>query len=288
MTTTAKVIADSVTVAGDRLTTFEITYPRMVHSEFMTHRMLSRNSASSRAIPIQKMIDRVKTDPAMPARWGLNGKGMQDHGEMTPEGQAIMKAWWLECRDLAVMQAEKALTFKEQGHKQIINRVLEPYMHITVVVSGTDWANFFALRAHEDADPTIEKLATEMRHVFRASDPELLEVGKWHLPYVRDNEIIELDNDTKIKLSVARCARTSYLTHDNLNPKILEDMDLYDRLLERNPLHASPAEHQATPDPHDITPHLHGNFTGWNQFRKTLKNENVETKKYFRTLSETA
>lgn len=311
MSTSAKIVADSISSEGVRLTTFELTYPRMVHAELMTHRALSRNAASSRAIPIEKMITQVLINPAYPVRWGLNGSGMQDHGEMTPFGQKRMMEWWLASRDAAVKQAREALGFQEQAHKQIINRILEPYMHITVLVTATEWNNFWALRDHRDADPTLGELARKMHTLYIEHLPGLVPNDGWHLPYIVDADIEDcalhvletFPNKTAvteeledaittlmIKLSVARCARVSYLTHDQRKPDIKEDLGLYDRLVDRFPLHASPLEHQAQPDTRMIVDwstgeedwcnkELHGNFIGWKQHRKTIWNENVPTNK---------
>lgn len=303
MTIEAKIIADSYGPHSKRLTTFQLKYPRFIHAELMTHRMFSRNASSSRAVPVKRMIEDVLTDPAMPIHWGKNQPGMQakeendtpviidtffdsdgvwdKHGFAYDSEQA-----WLFARDRAV---EVAKAFDAAGyHKQVVNRILEPYMHISVVVTATNFDNFFWLRRHPDAQPEIKALADAMFEVYRWSTPQMLHPGEWHVPYVTPEEkglLIggKLSWEDLIKFSVARCARVSYLTHDGKEPSREQDAALYDRLVGSAPLHASPAEHQATPDQqlwgtYDQvvweSAHLSGNFDeGWVQYRKTLPGE---------------
>ena len=292
MTIKTTIIKDSISPDGNRLTTFELRYPRIIHSEFMTHRMFSRNASSSRAIPITRIIEDVISDPAFPSAWGLNGKGMQDHGKMSETGIAEAKALWLQGRDYAVEVARKMLELKEVPHKQIVNRLLESYSHINVVVTATNYDNFFWLRRHEDADPTIYELADKMWNEYKNSTPKQIGYGEWHLPYTSQEDIdlaakyilsknLEITKETMLEayitMSVARCARVSYKTRDNKTPSVQQDAELYATLLESEPLHASPAEHQATPDRRFWFGwefgHQNGNFTGWRQYRKMLKNE---------------
>lgn len=305
MTITAKIIADAISPDGVRLTTMELKYPRMIHSEFMTHRAFSRNASSSRAVPVEKMIAAVEKDPAKPSRWGVHAKGMQDGGEMTAFG--IRRAhddWMAACRD-ALVHAKRMVHAPERASKQIINRILEPYAHITVLVTATEWANFFALRNHEAADPTIQELAQKMHTAYGASTPAPLEHGQWYLPYIADGDIEEvalwalgtrpqglpmdeledLVTDLCCRISAARCARVSYLNHDGSKPDVAADLELFSKLMIEQPLHASPAEHQATPDQKWTYGHpddgewqnkaLHGNFVGWMQYRKFFPDENV-------------
>lgn len=281
MSIITKIIADSLSHSGERITTFELTYPRFIHSEVMTHRIYARNASSSRAIPIQKMIQMILDDPAMPVRWGKNGKGMQDHGEMSPDGVEKAKSIWLAARDSAVMHAREYTSLEEQPHKQIVNRILEPYAHIRVVFTGTNYSNFFGLRRHEDADPTIYALADSMWENFSKSEPKLLGAGEWHLPYIEQEELDNYPIDVLLKISAARCARVSYRTRDEQVFDLQKDLNLFIDLLESEPLHASPAEHQATPDYEKYVDcgfvwsqkEKHGPFTGWIQQRKLLDNE---------------
>lgn len=304
MTISASIVADSISPEGIRLTTLQLRYPRFIHAEFMTHRDFSRNASSSRAIPVSRMIEDLRRDPAIPTYWGSNKPGMQAGAELTDQDLIRSKNDWLQAMELMLDYAEVLV---EYGlHKQIANRILEPWAHINVVVTATNWANFYALRRHEDAQPEIKALADAMWEAQEASTPELLQAGDWHLPYINhdDHEIcLNYGNTTDTswletlkKVSVARCARVSYLTHDGRPTTIEEDLALYEKLVVAQPLHASPAEHQATPDtyPHyettlidgdkeeliksDIAwdhPKLHGNFSGWLQYRKLLPNEYV-------------
>lgn len=265
--TTAKVIEDSVNRHGKRMTTLQLKYPRFIHSEFMTHRVFSRNASSSRAIPVAKMLEQVRNDPAMPVHWGANQAGMQAHAELPDRDKEIAKGLWLQAAQAAANCAEAMTMKKIQPHKQIVNRLLEPFQWIHVVVTATEFDNFFALRDHADAQPEIRLLARSMREAMDASKPRLLLSGDWHLPYLSGAEwqtcLAMDDSYAAQKISAARCARVSYLTHDGSTPEISKDLQLFERLAGGVPLHASPLEHQATPGDTDT-----GNFQGWTQFRK--------------------
>jgi len=279
MTISAKIIADSVGAAGVRLTTLQLRYPRFIHAEFMTHRVFSRNASSSRAIPVKRLIAEVEQDPVYPSSWGLNQRGMQAGGVLSENAEQAARHTWDYARNTAIEAAE---SFYAQGlHKQIVNRILEPFAHINVVVSATEWDNFFALRMHPDAQPEIQELATRMHEAMEASTPQLLESGVWHLPYILDVEHMFLDTANLIKISVARCARVSYRAHDGAPSEPEKDLELYERLVGSTPMHATPAEHQAMPDELVFTtsrirpvwsnPMLHGNLRGWCQLRKGLE-----------------
>lgn len=263
MTIQARVIEDSISTGCPRLITMELTYPRFIHAEFMTHRVMSRNASSSRAIPIEKMIQAVLDDPAMPVSWGSNKPGMQAGAEVQHTGPVV--GAWLYARDHAVTQARILSNFGL--HKQVVNRILEPFAHITVVCTATDWDNFFALRRHEDADPTIQALANAMWDAQQSSQPNCLFVNDAHLPYLTGPE---RHCEERMKISAARCARVSYLTHDGKVPSVEADLALYDRLVGSAPMHASPLEHQAQPDPLGVSPELYGNLRGWVQYRQTV------------------
>lgn len=273
MTIEARIIEDSVTEQGKRLTTFVLKYPRFIHSEVLTHRMLSRNASSSRAIPVEKIIQQVLDDPAMPVYWGKNQKGMQADQELSEEQRSAAERIWLLARDEAVLHAR--LLVELGVHKQIANRILEPFHHIQVVVSATEWENFFTLRRHKDAQPEFNQLATVMAVQYRLSQPKLLRTGEWHLPFIREDERKQYLDEQLIKCSVARCARVSYMNHDGSAPDIQKDFELHDKLVVSRPLHASPAEHQATPA--YSSSERSGNFVGWYQYRKDLQNENAKT-----------
>lgn len=270
----AKIIADSVGSYGgaeSRLITIQLRYPRLVHSELMTHRVFSRNASSSRAIPVAKMIEQVRTDPAAPYVWTTNKPGMQGDVVTDPELIAKYDQMWIEAANQAADNAE--VLMGEGLHKQVVNRILEPFQWISVIVTATEWANWFELRNHKDADPTIKRLAEVMLAAMEASTPRHLEAGEWHLPYVSKEEKSALPIATLVKISAARCARVSYLTHDGEFPDVDKDIALYERLVGSRPLHASPIEHQARVlNVSNDEIGLNGNFSPlWVQHRKLLE-----------------
>ncbi|WNL50675.1 thymidylate synthase [Ruegeria phage RpAliso] len=306
MTIEAKIIAHSRSCyhASEHLgpvpdlITFQLRYPRFIHAEVMTHRLFSRNASSSRAIPVKRMIQDVIDDPAMPIHWGKNQRGMQaehehDAGVPIPfpvhaTGLSVVwedclhtpKGAWLHARDNAVKVAK---SFDAAGyHKQVVNRILEPFTHINVIVTASGFDNFFWLRRHPDAQPEIKALADAMWDALQASTPKVLYPGEWHLPYVTDEDRANYGLSDLIRVSVARCARVSYMTHDGRKPDFEEDRALYERLVGGEPLHASPAEHQAMIDTPSWGEHTafwdnaskSGNFApGYIQYRKTLPGE---------------
>lgn len=282
MKPSATVIADSVGQHAPRLTTVQVTLHRFLLAELNTHRKFSRNFRSSRAVPVKKLLEEVRTNPAMPLHWGANQKGMQasttcdnlvgcysdDFG--TWEDLSPQDAWLAASRKAADM----AEAFSEAGyHKQIVNRLLEPFLWVHGVITSTQWSNFFALRCHPDAQPEMRALAEAIRDAIQGSTPTLLKPGYWHLPYIGDD--FSLNQHDVRAVSVARCARVSYLTQDGRTPTLAEDLELYDRLLSAVPLHASPAEHQATPFGENVASNpLGANFgPRWVQYRKTLPGE---------------
>lgn len=258
----AKIVLDSISPAGVRLTTMEVTFPRFVLSEWNTHRNFSRNSSSSRAVPTSKMIERVQTDPVFPVEWGKNKKGMSADEAISEDEQAQAKAVWLQARDAALEHAKQLAELKV--HKQIVNRILEPFMWHTVIVTSTEWENFFDLRCAPAAQPEIRTIAMMMREIYAAGTPQTVGIGEWHLPLVQPDER-HLDLETQKMISAARCARVSYLTHDGTR-SIDADITLYDRL--KGEKHLSPFEHVATPA-RDLE--FHANFRGWVQMRKEIE-----------------
>lgn len=292
---TATVIADSISQQGIRLTTFQLRYWRPIHSELMTHREFSRCAGSSRARPSKAIIEQVRDNPWAPVEWGKNQPGMQAKELLTQNALVTAQHLWeIAAADAAVIAS---MMVNVGAHKQIVNRLLEPFTYIDVVVSSTSYANWFFLRDHEDADPTIRDLAIKMRIARDASTPKLLLSGQWHLPYIIEEDrndprvLVHTEyaqNQMLASVSAARCARTSYKAHDGTNTTVEADLGLYDRLVGSTPLHASPTEHQATPDEKIrakgsvfdniiwANPQLHGNFEGWIQFRKTHNHEYVK------------
>lgn len=272
MTISAKVILCSQIDAkgAPPIWTLQLRYPRFVHSEFMTHRAFSRNASSSRAIPVKKLIEDIRLDPAMPVHWGANQKGMQADVELSEDDIIKCRKEWRRAAESACDHAEELMRLGL--HKQVANRVLEPFSHINVIVTATEWDNFFTLRDHNDAQPEIRALARKMRAVmtdaYWDNKINMIEPGQWHLPYVRPAEQVLADT-IKQKISAARCARVSYMTHDGKPSTVEEDVALYDRLIVQKPAHASPVEHQARAmDPWHGT---YANFKGWQSFRHQLE-----------------
>ena len=265
----ASIIKHSISPAGKEIVTYELRYPRFIHGEVMTHRVFSRNAMSSRAIPVIKMIKQVWSDPAMPVYWGANQAGMQAAVELAGWRLWAAKALWKTAAKVACVFA---WGFNKIGlHKQIANRILEPFQWMTTLVTATEWDNFFELRDHPDAQPEFRFLAKMMRIERQLSKPTLLKLGEWHLPYVGQIAINTYGITIALKLSTARCARVSYLTHDGLEPNFAADIALFNRLAASRPIHASPLEHQATPGSVDT-----GNFVGWTQHRKLWEKSMAE------------
>lgn len=299
--TEAKVVAYSISKeTGEKIITFELQYPRLVHSEVMTHRLFTRNAASSRAIPVSKSIEMVRECPAMPVRFGANQTGMQDKGEehiyafvahslaVEYEGNTGAplctgrEAWKLYADKVAEMASE----LNEAGyHKQICNRLIEPFQYIKTVVTFTgNGNNFFGLRDHADADPTIEELAKSMREAMELAPMKHLKSGDWHVPYYKDGAFIKGRDkglQKALKISASCCAQVSYRKLDDSEDKAEV---VYDRLVNSKPVHASPFEHQATPLKKSngfrskYVTHIDrdgnpwsGNFRNWGQYRQQIE-----------------
>jgi thymidylate synthase ThyX len=306
MTPSAKVILDSVNESGHRLTTLEVVMHRFVLAEFNTHRVLSRNSASSRAIPYEKTRQRVMDNIAYPVRWVSEQKGMQGGDELNLVGRTQADAAWTEARDSAVQHAD--ILFKLGVHKSLVNRLLEPFMWHTAVVTATEWDNMFWQRCHPDAQLEMKAVADAMQVALYSFKPTPMIHGMWHMPYVDASsyktqdwaDAVEIAKSESAdagasysptleilrQVSVARCARVSYLTQDGVRDMNL-DLELYRRLLGSG--HWSPFEHVATPvkgEKYNMSHHpsqedraievFHGcgNYLGWKQFRKTFQGEN--------------
>lgn len=305
MSFSAKMITDSISPTGKRLKTMLLRYPRFIHSELMTHGRLSKNASSSRAIPVERMIAMLREDPAMPVFWGKNQKGMQAKEEIPEEElihglrcnpRQLAKDEWLRAMEAAISSAEEMIALGL--HKQIANRILEPWAHMTTLVTGTEFENLYALRRHKDAQPEFKVLADLMWEAEQNSTPYGLDYGEWHLPFIEAQDWEDIRNrithngvlrivptyeqmaEIALKVSTARCARTSYVTMDGIRSTIDADIALYENLVGSMPVHASPAEHQGMPDRyrHDDVwnePELHGNFVGWIQHRFLIPNHYV-------------
>jgi hypothetical protein len=268
MAFSSKVILDSISTNGVRLTTMEVTFPRIILAEFNTHRTFSRNSASSRAIPVERRIASLEADPFIPESFGKNMKGMQAHEQLDDEASAKARATWINATNDAIRSAKYLA--KLGVHKQLANRLIEPFCWHTVICTATDWSNFFALRTDADAQPEIRTIATMMRASYETSRPQFLMRGEWHTPYVTDKQQLRAAGHSLsnvLSISAGRCARVSYLTHDGKRDPTA-DIELADMLRVKG--HLSPFEHVACPLE---TKERCGNLRGWKQLRKFIINE---------------
>lgn len=303
MSYAAKVIKDSYYDFGKdfRVTTFEVVFPRFLLAELNTHRMFSRNSSSSRAIPTEKIIERVENNPFVPSTFNKRVKGMGVGDPLGPVNMESSRIAWLKARDAAVEQA--SILMELDVDKSRVNRLLEPFMWHTAIITATEWSNFFALRTHKDAQPEFRVVAELMRDLYRANEPNYLGEGDWHLALVDDDELLSQDVviwDEWKKISTGRCARASYLTHNGVRDTMY-DVELHDRL--KGGGHMSPFEHVCRPFsraeweeiravqesvssflsystlPNSQKARLcrsvefSGNFHGWHQYRKDIEHE---------------
>ena len=281
--------------------TFHLRYPRFIHSEMMTHKDFSRSAASSRAIPVAKMLNQVWNEPAMPIHWGINQPGMQATKEFSPWKQNFLRNLWQLCGRTVCVFVWVAMKFGL--HKQVANRMLEPWQWMQVTLTTCKLANFFNLRIHSDAQPEIRYLAEQMKDMLSRSTPRILQKNEWHLPWITDADrelVSHMSDPVEVlkKMSAARCARSSYANFDG-ERSVEKDLATYAKLVEAAPVHASPCEHQCTPDRMVYEPvrdtretcktteegvnrvgfvrqwanwQLHGNLTGYIQYRNTIPN----------------
>lgn len=278
MLISAKIIADSISESGKRITTLQICLPKVLIAEFNTHRVFSRNFSSSRAIPVNRVNE---IDSFEPLFYGKNQPGMKAKNEEIENVDDAKKIWY----DTIEYCKAASKKLNELGlHKQWSNRLNDWHVMANGIVTSTEWENWDQLRRHEDAQPEIYELACRIHEAREASIPRLLQHGEWHLPYISEEELndpfykIPANVNMLQKISAARCCRVSYLKHDGTSPDVDDDLALFQRLAGSVPLHASPLEHQATPDqPHPyegwINRELHGNLVGWIQYRKLWEQE---------------
>lgn len=274
----------------ENLWTFELTYPRYIHSEFMTHRMFSRNASSSRAIPVKRMIEQIENNPVIPPKVFMNQRGMVGETEADEATTTAFHNLWL---DAAHNACKIAKDMDRLGiHKQHINRILEPFQFIHVIVTATEWDNFFTLRLAPDAQPEMQDLAKAIyneMHKFKdqffgyitsGGDGSLCSVLSGDstlitVPYITmdDCEILGDDYDflTIMKISAARCARVSYNNHDGSKPDIHKDLELFERLYKGG--HMSPLEHTCL---RNIDYVQSANLMGWESLRYLLENNKAE------------
>lgn len=298
---TARMVKDSINSSGVRLRTFELEYPRFIHSELMTHRMLGKNASSTRAIPVKRAIEIVQENTAMPIHWGENNPGMQSRQELDEQRKSEARKSWIEVRDV-VIQHVRTMSDPTgiNGHKQWAGRPLETFSFIKVVLTGTEFGNLWHLRDHPDAQPEFRELVRIMQQVSKQSVAQNLVAGQWHLPYIDlidgkyyvSGEQVSLDVAKKVSASC--CAQVSYR---RLDESIEKAQEIFEMLHvgddSGQPAHASPLEHQATPmdnysipfSPQTWQPGIthvrkdgslwSGNLRGWIQHRQLIANEAV-------------
>jgi len=269
----AKVIADSINESGDRVTTLELEYPRIILAEFNTHRVFSRNTASSRAIPVNTMLKNIWNNMFVPWYWGANQSGMQASKQLSKPRIFIANALWKT--GICINLLGSYLLSSVGVHKQLANRNTEYASYIKTIVTSTDFDNFINLRLHPDAQPEICDLAFKIKDALANSKPELLKEGEWHTPYVNRQITIEgemwyctsgytqkQNTESGKKVSVSCCAQVSYRTNDTSIDKAIR---ITDALSKSRPIHASPFEHVCTPGQGK------GNLQGWISYRQEIE-----------------
>lgn len=303
----AQVVAHSVNPQGKELVTFRVEMPKYLQQELNTHKILNKSAASSRATPVSATLAKlrgaaatakspaIEADPFIPLRFEQNAPGMQSSIPCDADTERAAREQYLSAMTDACRHADELQSLGI--HKQFINRVVEPYCWTRCVITGTEWANFFALRTHEDAEPHFRHLARIMYVAYSLSKPALVKWGEWHLPfvseaekaralaeeagfYLADEETVVSPGEYLCRLSAARCARVSYAMLERLQrPTVDDDLDLYKRLVHRTPKHMGPTEHQAMaaiPVVFQGKPHLRSNLIDWVQFRKTIPGECIK------------
>lgn len=283
MTISARMIEHSVAPHGIELITLELYYPYRIHAELMTHRQVggpwpaSLSSSSTRATPYKVMRKMVMDNPYIPLVWPKAGKGMQPREEFPECDREFFKTEWLAARDEVVLRADR---LDEAGvHKSEVTTLITPWLHMKVLVTSTEWANFFALRLDKEAKFEMQTLAKRMAEAIRDSEPVARYTydspsKRWHLPYVTQEEREEFPDNKELflcKISAGRSARLSFFTEEGRKPSPKHDLNLYDRLVSGDHVEASPLEHQGYPNWY--ANEWSGNFRGWDQFRKMIPNE---------------
>lgn len=265
-----QVIADSI-MGGTRITSVQVKYPRFILPQLNTHRVFSRSTASSRAVPTAKLIDMVCNEPVVPVHWGRNQAGMVAKQQLDKGRAAAAESVWMEA---AYFAADTAQLLADIGvHKQVVNRILEPFMWAETIITATEWDNFFKLRIADDAQPEIQALAKAIKNAMDESIPV---ERAWHLPYLREDELDDNGFRTyeqKAKISAARCARVSYLNHNKQTPSVEEDLKLAERLIEAG--HMSPFDHQAMFNNVEMRRNENRNFQDWKPYRAIVESKGV-------------
>lgn len=253
-------------ITHKKIATFIITIPKFIQAQINSHRALSRNSGSSRAIPAKIIRKRVIKNPFTPIEFGHNQSGMRGGKEVSGIKLILAKKIWLWSRFIPCFF--HYLGEKLNIHKEVLNRLIEPWMFTEVVLTATEWANFIRLRSDNAAQPEIQIIAKEISRLLKSEKPQILKTGEWHLPFISKEESVEFDINVIQKISAARCARVSYKLYDGSSSNIEKDIALCDRLIFEG--HWSPFEHIAMANE---TLDRSGNFVGWRQYRKEFENE---------------
>lgn len=238
---------DSIEYVGEE-EVFDISvssdYHNFLANGITVHNCFSRNASSSRAVPVERTIQNILNDPWVPSDVYKNCRGMQGKELMSDDEYDSFCKHWDDAKLQAIEVAHKMI--KEGFHKQHINRILEPFTKIKVIVTATEWDNFFKLRLSPDADPEIQHLAKAIKMAMDAVSNAYIYInahGGRTLPYVSFDEMDAVDDLRILTLiSAARCARVSYLNHDGSKPDILKDLALAKRLIDSG--HMTPFEHQ--------------------------------------------
>jgi thymidylate synthase ThyX len=264
---TVKVLADSVSEGGARLTTLLTRYPRFIHAEMLRHRMFSHSVASSRAIPTEELIEQVRTEPFIPEEFNKRVRGMGVGRALPRRTQEEARDQWVLAAHAAVVQAEALM--KLGVDKSRVNRLLEPFLFVWDIISATEWENFFALRCDTEAQPEFQLLANMILDARDGSFPQFTKGTSWHLPMVDMEHEFNGDWERWKRVSAARCARVSF---DNFSDEpVANSLTRADMLIRSG--HLSPFEHVARSLPHAHRDKFVGNFKGWVQFRKQFPNE---------------
>jgi len=269
--TSASILADSISPAGYRITTLRVTFPRFVLPEFNTHRAFSRSFRSSRAVPTKVLLEEVRSNPVIPCEFGLNRPGMQASDNMVGCELEQAKFFWVKAAREAADRAEELAAL--HVHKQVTNRLIEPFLWVHGVVTATEWNNFFRLRCHNDAQPEFRALAIAMRTAIEESTPEQKYYGEWHVPFIREEDKRDMLNfEDILNISAARCARVSYKPFgSNSYSTISDDLDLVQKLMGSDPKHFSPFEHQARVPEEGYDYLMFANLEGWASRRTVIE-----------------
>lgn len=250
----AEMVCDSVSPhTGRRITSAVVRLPRIVLAELNTHAALAKNSASSRAIPTATFRQRVLANPYIPWRWPINGKGMVPKEYAAPDSWRSRFATFAWKGGLVVASLAHRLLERIGVHKEIANRLLEPWMWTEVLVTATDWDGFFAQRCHPAAADGVRAAATVLRALLETHQPTETTL---HLPYVQKHE--DGDMRTLFMASARRCRRVSYM-RQGVVVSLEEDAAAGAEGLLENPPHLSPYEHAAMALP---TNDRHAKFSG--------------------------